>query len=116
MSLFTALIRGAHAADNLAASLKGKPQKPLSFAYYGQGIAMGPHDAVGFLGYPADEVVGPILRGKMAVHVRNLFVWLIFYFLLVERRFPGFFFWLGRGRYRKPSVHTHPQENTEPSM
>ena len=101
MSLFTALVRGAHAADNLTAQLKGKPQKPLSFAYYGQGIAMGPNDAVGFLGFPSDKPVGPILRGKLAVHVRNFFVWLIFYFLIIERRFPGVFFWLGKNRYKK---------------
>jgi NADH dehydrogenase FAD-containing subunit len=101
MSLFTALVRGAHAADNLATHLKGKPQKPLSFAYYGQGIAMGPNDAVGFLGFPSDKPVGPILRGKLAVHVRNFFVWLIFYFLVIERRFPGTFFWLGKNRYNK---------------
>ncbi len=101
MSLFTALVRGAHAADNLAAQLKGAPQTPLSFAYYGQGIAMGPNDAVGFLGFPSDKPVGPILRGKLAVYVRNFFVWLIFYFLVIERRFPGAFFWLGKNRYNK---------------
>lgn len=101
MSLFTALVRGAHAADNLVARIKGAPQSPLSFAYYGQGIAMGPEDAVGFLGFPADKPVGPILRGKLAVHVRNFFVWLIFYFLVIERRFPGAFFWLGKNRYKK---------------
>ncbi len=101
MSLFTAIVRGAHTADNLTAHLKGKRQKPLSFAYYGQGIAMGPKDAVGFLGYPSDKPVGPILRGKLAVSVRNFFVWLIFSFLVIERRFPGAFFWLGKNRYRK---------------
>ncbi len=101
MSLLTAIIRGAHAADNIAALLRGKEQTPLSFAYYGQGIALGPEDAVGFMAYPADKPLGPILRGKTAVHVRNFFVWLIFYFLKLERRRPGFFFWLGKGRYAK---------------
>jgi NADH dehydrogenase FAD-containing subunit len=113
MSLFTALVRGAHAADNLAAHLKGKPQNPLSFAYYGQGIAMGPKDAVGFLGFPSDKPVGPILRGKLAVHVRNFFVWLIFYFLVIERRFPGTFFWLGKNRYSKSLAHERMQESFE---
>jgi NADH dehydrogenase len=101
MSLLTAVIRGAHAADNIAALLKGEEQTPLSFAYYGQGIALGPEDAVGFLAYPADEPVGFILRGKTAVYVRNFFVWLLFYFLKLERQRPGFFFWLGKERYAK---------------
>lgn len=108
MSLLTAITRGAHAADNIAAWLMGKEQTPLSFAYYGQGIALGPEDAVGFMAYPADKPVGPILRGKTAVLVRNFFVWLIFYFLKLERRRPGFFFWMGKGRYAKAqSVSSH---------
>jgi hypothetical protein len=90
---------GAHAADNLVSRLKDQPQKPLSFAYYGQGIAMGPDDAVGFAGYPAEAVTGPILRGRLGVWVRNFFVWLLFFILDVERRWPGFYFWLGKGRY-----------------
>ena len=99
MSLLTAVTRGAHAADNITAFLRGKAQTPLSFAYYGQGIAMGPNDAVGFLGYPDDQPRGPILRGKTAVVVRNFFVAMLFYFLELERRFPGFFYIVGKGRY-----------------
>ncbi len=99
MGLLPALTMGAHAADNIAVAIAGKPQKPLSFAYYGQGIAMGPDDAVGFAGYPAEAVVGPILRGRLGVWVRNFFVWLLFFILDVERRWPGFYFWMGRGRY-----------------
>ena len=98
MSLVTAITRGAHAADNITALLKGKEQTPLSFAYYGQGIALGPGDAVGFASYPAGKPLGFVLRGKTAVFVRNFFVWLIFYFLELERRRPGFFFWIGKGR------------------
>jgi len=99
MSLQTALTRGAHAADNITAHIRGKAQTPLSFAYYGQGIALGPDDAVGFLTYPADELIGPVMRGKAAVNMRNFFVWMIFYFLKLEQWMPGFFFWIGKGRY-----------------
>jgi NADH dehydrogenase FAD-containing subunit len=99
MGLLPALTMGAHVADNLTALIKGKPQKPLSFAYYGQGISMGPDDAVGFSGYPAEAVMGPILRGRLGVWIRNFFVWLLFFILDVERRRPGFYFWLGKGRY-----------------
>lgn len=33
--------------------------RPLGFSYYGQGIALGRHDAVGFATLPDDEPVGP---------------------------------------------------------
>jgi NADH dehydrogenase FAD-containing subunit len=101
MSLLTALVRGALAADNLSALIAGKKQKPLSFDYYGQGIALGPKDAVGFAGYPNDNPVGPIIRGKAAVFIRNFFVSLLGQMLELERRRPGFFFWTGKGRYEK---------------
>jgi NADH dehydrogenase FAD-containing subunit len=101
MSLFAALITGALAADNVTAVLKQKAQRPLSFATYGQAIALGPDDAVGFNTFPADRPVGPILRRRTAVRLRSFFVWLLFAFLKIERRLPGFFFWLGRGRYAR---------------
>lgn len=100
MSLLTAVTTAAHVADNLSAVLKGKAPQPFSFAYYGQGIALGPNDAVGFAAFPNDLPVGPIYRGRLAVWIRSFFVWLIFYFLEWERRWPGFYFWLGKGRYR----------------
>ena len=40
MSLFTALVSGAQAADNIVAEIKGQTPKPLSFAWYGQAIAL----------------------------------------------------------------------------
>jgi NADH dehydrogenase FAD-containing subunit len=101
MSLFVALITAALAADNVTAVLKQKAQRPLSFATYGQAIALGPYDAVGFNTFPADRPAGPILRRKTAVRLRRFFVWLLFVFLQIERRLPGFFFWLGRGRYAR---------------
>jgi len=113
MSLLTAVTRGAHAADNITAYLRGKQQSPLSFAYYGQGIAMGPNDAVGFLGFPDDKPRGPILRGKLAVTVRNFFVAFLLYFLELERHFPGFFYIVGKGRYAKAKrIHKHQQAST----
>src|SRR5437016_5963177 len=45
MSAFTALVTGAHAADCLNNLMRGKTLKPLSFAYVGQGIALGYHNA-----------------------------------------------------------------------
>jgi NADH dehydrogenase len=116
MSLLTAVMRGAHAADNITALLRGRAQSPLSFAYYGQGIAMGPNDAVGFLGYPDDKPRGPILRGKTAVIVRNFFVALLFYLLKLERRFPGLYYIVGKGRYAKVKRTQKRQPVSEPSI
>ncbi|MBK8899717.1 MAG: FAD-dependent oxidoreductase [Anaerolineaceae bacterium] len=101
MSLFVALVTGALAADNITAVLRYKNQKPLSFATYGQAVSLGPNDAVGFNTFPGDRPFGPMLRRKTAVYLRRFFVWLLFAFLQIERRLPGFFFWLGRGRFTR---------------
>ena len=92
MSLFTALVSGAQTADNIAAELRGKEPKPLSFAWYGQGIALGPQDAVGFPTYPAGVAWRFVVRGKVGVAIRNFFVAFLVGVLELERRFPGAFY------------------------
>jgi len=99
MSLYTALVSGAQAAENIAAELQGKAAQPLSFVWYGQGIALGPDDAVGFGTYPADRAWPLILRGRLAVKVRDFFVWYLGVVLELERRLPGAFYWNGKKRY-----------------
>jgi NADH dehydrogenase FAD-containing subunit len=98
MSLFTALVTAAHTADNLVNLIKGKDQRTFGFSTYGQGIAIGHSNAVGFNSFPNDKPVGPILTGRVGLTIRNFFVWLILRLLTVERKFPGFFFWPGRNR------------------
>lgn len=119
MALFPALVMGAHAADNLTRLLQGKAQKPLGFSYYGQGIALGRRDAVGFAAYPDDAQVGPLVTGRLGLVVRNFFVWLILRLLTVERWRPGFFFWLGADRgaekRRRPTKVTAPKARPESS-
>ena len=115
MSVFNALVMGAHTADNLNAALRGRPQKPLSFAYYGQAITLGPKDAVGFLTYPADKAIGPFYRGRTAVNLRNFFVWFLTFSLKIERRIPGFFFWLGKGRYAAAKRRSQPSSALQQS-
>jgi NADH dehydrogenase FAD-containing subunit len=99
MSLYTALISGAQAAENIAAELQGKPAQPLSFVWYGQGIALGPAAAVGFGTYPADRAWPLIFRGKLAVKLRSFFVWYLGSVFELERRLPGSFIWTGKQRY-----------------
>ena len=99
MSVFAALVSGAHVADNLARMTQGHTMKPLSFAYYGQAVTLGAKDAVGFATFPADQAVGPIYRGQAAVKLRNFFVWFLTFAIAMERIIPGFLFWMGKGRY-----------------
>ena len=99
MAAYTAVVMGAHGADCLYAILKDKPPKPFSFAYAGQAIGLGRQDAVGFNTYPDDQPNRPYFRGKVGYHVREFFVHLLARLPGMERRYPGFFMWLGKGRY-----------------
>jgi NADH dehydrogenase len=97
LSAFTALVSGAYAADAFVAQLQNKPLRPFSFSTFGQGVAIG-RRGVGFFSYPDDQQRFFIIRGQAARHIRNFFVWLVSYVLKIERKMPGFFFWLGRRR------------------
>lgn len=99
MSAFTALILGAHAADSLAATLQGKTPKPLSFTYLGQGIALGPHNGVGFGLTSDDRPKSYYFPGRTGYEIRELAVRTLAALPGIERRRPGFFVWLGKGRY-----------------
>jgi NADH dehydrogenase FAD-containing subunit len=96
-SAFTALVSGAYAADVILAQKSRRELPPFSFSTFGQGVAIG-RGGVGFFSYPDDKQRWFIVRGRTARYIRNFFVWLVCYVLKVERRFPGFFFWLGRRR------------------
>jgi NADH:ubiquinone reductase (H+-translocating) len=96
-SAFTALISGAYAADVILAQRSGRRLPPFSFSTFGQGVAIG-RGGVGFASYPDDRQRGFIVKGRTARHIRNFFVWLVCCLLKVERRSPGFFFWLGSRR------------------
>src|SRR4051812_38629550 len=101
MSAFTALVLGAHGADNLAATLQGREPRPLSFAYYGQGIALGHHNAIGFGVYPDDVPNRPYFIGRAGYETREFFVRVLAALPGYERRWPGIFFWTGKARYAK---------------
>jgi hypothetical protein len=79
--------------------LQGRTPRPLSFAYLGQGIALGPRKAVGFNNYPDDLPRQPLFKGRLGYEGREVFVRLLASLPLFERRWPGSFFWLGKGLY-----------------
>jgi NADH dehydrogenase FAD-containing subunit len=99
MAAFTAAIMGAHGADCLSAALRGKAPRPLSFAYLGQGIALGRHDAIGFSNYPDDTPNRPYVTGWLGVRIREWAVNQLATASWRERRWLGSFFWPGKRRY-----------------
>jgi NADH dehydrogenase FAD-containing subunit len=99
MSAVTAAIMGAHGADSLSAVLHGKMPKPFSFAYLGQGIALGRHNAIGFNNYPDDKPIPPYFTGRLGYEIREAFVRYLAAAPWFERRLPGLFVWPGKRRY-----------------
>lgn len=108
MAAYTAAITGAHAADNLSNVINGRPQKPLNFAYLGQAIALGRHDAMGFNNFPDDKPKWPSFSGELGVLGREFFVGLLANLPEFERRVPGIHFWPGRG---KAGLSTSPKSS-----
>lgn len=82
----------------LRAGARGRSPRPFSFSAYGQGVAIG-HRGVGFFTFPNDTGAYLVVRGPLALRIRNLFVWALVAFLKLERQFPGSsLFWIGRRR------------------
>jgi len=101
MSAVTATIMGAHGADSLSATLCEKAPRAFSFAYLGQGIALGRHNAIGFNNYPDDKAVPPYFTGWLGYQIREIFVRYLALAPRLERHWPGLFVWLGKGRYKQ---------------
>jgi NADH dehydrogenase len=98
MSAFAAIISGAYAAHRILAERRGQKPRPFSFSAYGQGVAIGT-GGVGFFTFPDDGDAYFVLRGPLALRIRNVFVAALVFFLKLERRFPGSaLFWIGRRR------------------
>ncbi|HLY28633.1 MAG TPA: FAD-dependent oxidoreductase, partial [Aggregatilineales bacterium] len=99
MSAVFALTTGAHVGDNLSRTINGKPQKPFGFSTFGQAVALGPDNAIGFNTFPNDRPVWPRFRGKFAANLRSFFASLLMFLFVMERRVPGSFFWFGKNRH-----------------
>lgn len=108
MSVFVALVNGAHIADSLARQIRGKDMRPFSFSWYGQGIALGKRAAVGFTSFPDDKPLFPLVfRGSVGHYFRAFFVWFVVFSLKIERYLPGFFYWFGKNRYMNAQKQTN---------
>jgi len=74
MSGYAAMVMGAHGADALSAMLRGQTPPPFRFAYLGQGIALGRHDAIAFGLLPDDKPRPPFFTGRVGYEAREFFV------------------------------------------
>ena len=74
MSAFAAMLMGAQGADTLNAMLHDQTPAPFCFAYMGQGIALGRHDAVGFGLQPDDKPRSLFFTGRVGYEAREFFV------------------------------------------
>jgi NADH:quinone reductase (non-electrogenic) len=83
--------------------LRGKAPKPLSFAYLGQGIALGRHNAIDLNNYPDDTPVPPYFTGRLGYLIREGFV----RYLAAATRRPGIFVWLGKRRFEQAQHREH---------
>src|SRR5262249_42544006 len=113
MSAFAPSITGAHGADCLSNVLRGNAPKPLSFAYLGQGIALGRHNAVGCNKYPDDRPHRPYLIGRVDYWIRD---WLVRFLATAPRREcrPGSFIWPGKSRCAAAQRRQRTQGRKEP--
>jgi hypothetical protein len=98
MAAVTAIILAAHGADCLSRVLRGKVPMPLSFVYAGQGIALGPHDFIGFSLDPNDKPVPPYFTGRLGSFIRKLGLRCFAASASIDYRF-HVVFWLGKRRY-----------------
>ncbi len=112
MCAATAVVMGAHGADCMAAQLQGRTPKPLSFAYQGQCIALGPRNAIGFNNFPNDTPNRPFWTGRLGYWVRELVLGYLVFLPLMERRWPGSYFWFGKSRYARSLREKQKLEHT----
>lgn len=116
MCAATALIMGAHAADCLSAGLRGQTPRPLSFAYQGQCIALGRDNAIGFNNFPADIAHRPYFTGRPGYAVREFIESYLAATISIERRLPGAYFWMGKGRYAAARRRSQQRERADAAL
>ncbi len=97
MSLYTAIMMGAHGADCVAAQLNGQRPKAFGLSYYALGLSLGRKDGVAqFLNWNTDAPLNLILTGKIANEFREFFVRFALWAIRVQRVAPWVFEWPGK--------------------
>jgi NADH:ubiquinone reductase (H+-translocating) len=88
---------GAHAADVVAATLRGREPAPFDFGYVHQPISLGRRDALIQWVDRADVAKPTVLTGPLAARYKNLVSASPMPTMRLERRFPGSMRWLRSG-------------------
>ena len=108
MACATAMPQGAHAADNLAALINGKPQQPFSFNYALQCVSLGrKRGLVQFVDHD-DTPLDRILSGTVGALVKEFICQFTVRSLQLERMLPGSYWWPGKNG--KATKHTQQAE------
>ena len=101
MSLYTAIMMGAHGADCVAAQLNGQRPTAFGLSYIALGLSLGRKDGVfQFLNWDTDAPLNLILTGKIANECREFFVRFAFWAIRVQRTAPWVFDWPGKRKLR----------------
>lgn len=96
MACATALPTGAHAADNLAALVAGKPQQPFNFHYAIQCISLGRNRGLVQLVDTDDGPQERIITGLAGKLIKESICQFTVWGLKFERVMPGSMLWLGK--------------------
>jgi NADH dehydrogenase FAD-containing subunit len=99
MSLYAAGPMAAHAADSLAAHLRGRPSGPFGLSYIAQGVSLGRRDGVlQFLDPNTDSATRFVLTGRLANGFRDFFVAFLLLTIRLQPVAPWIFFWPGKSK------------------
>ncbi len=93
MACATAMPEGAHAADNLAALIKGQPLKPFRFGFAGRCISLGRHDGMLQWVNADDAPKESIVTGRLGALLKEMISRYPTFSLNWEYRFPGLYMW-----------------------
>ncbi|HVU11094.1 MAG TPA: FAD-dependent oxidoreductase [Phototrophicaceae bacterium] len=93
MACATAMPEGAHAADNLAALIKGQPLQPFRFGFAGRCISLGRHEGMLQWVNADDSPKESIVTGRLGAFLKELISRYPTFSLNWEYRMPGLYYW-----------------------
>jgi NADH dehydrogenase FAD-containing subunit len=116
MSLYTAIMMGAHGADCLAAQLNGRAPMAFGLSYVALGLSLGRRDGVfQFLNWDTDTPLNLIVTGRLGNWLREFFVKFALWAIKVQRTAPWIFAGPGRNKLRKVVVAGNSQTRVSES-
>jgi NADH dehydrogenase len=93
MACATAMPQGAHAADNLAALLRGQPLQPFRFGFGGRCISLGRHDGLVQMVDSDDSPSEQIVTGRAAALIKEMICRYTVASLGWVRHIPNAYYW-----------------------